>query len=606
MKDWVFPYIKQHKGLMLVTIVLGVIGVTSGAMLLFISGYLISKSSLRPDNIMLVYVPIVATRAFSIGQAVFLYLERLVGHDVVLRIVEKMRTKLYRVTEPQALFIRSHLQTGDLLGVLSEDIEHLQNLYLRTIFPSVIAVFIYAALAITLSFFDWIFAIMMILVLGVIIFLVPFVSLLIIQRKHIVLKQGRNSLYQKLTDAVLGLSDWQASGRTGEFLEQYSVKENELMQNEKFIKRYHYMRDLFVQLIVGIAIVMMIFWTAGQAEIGQIAPTLIAAFVLMILSVSAALIPVSDAVERIPSYKDSVERIASVENAMFSEVREGTSFEDKNRGVGKSVTFLYKELRASENLSSVTVEEKKNARSNEDVSIIFDDVTYQYPGSNKLVLNSLSLTIPMGKKVAILGKSGVGKSTLLKLLTGAIEPTEGRVVIGNEAACTDFLGDKIAVLNQKPHLFDTSVSNNVRIGRDEAEEDEIYAALEQAQIASLIDTLPQGVSTSMHEMGKRFSGGERQRIAFARVLLQNTPIIILDEPTIGLDPKTEFALLQTMFEAAKEKTVIWVTHHLAGIDQMDEIIFIENGRITMQGSHEILYKTNEKYKRLYDMDMGGF
>ena len=103
-------------------------------------------------------------------------------------------------------------------------------------------------------------------------------------------------------------------------------------------------------------------------------------------------------------------------------------------------------------------------------------------------------------------------------------------------------------------------------------------------------------------MGHRFSGGERQRIALARVLLQETPIVIFDEPTIGLDPKTEYALIYTMFTAAKDKTVIWVTHHLAGIEGMDEIIFLEEGGIAMQGNHQTLFSASEKYRALYEMD----
>lgn len=105
---------------------------------------------------MVVYVPIVATRAFSIGQAVFHYIERLVGHDVVLRILEKMRTRLYRIVEPQALFFRSRFQTGDMLGVLSEDIEHLQNLYLRTIFPSILALVVYSIFVLVIGAFDFV------------------------------------------------------------------------------------------------------------------------------------------------------------------------------------------------------------------------------------------------------------------------------------------------------------------------------------------------------------------------------------------------------------------------------------------------------------------
>ncbi|MDM5188202.1 thiol reductant ABC exporter subunit CydC [Bacillus sp. DX4.1] len=576
MKNWVQPYIEQNKGRMLLTIALGVLGVSSGAMLLFISGYLISKSSLQPVNIMVVYVPIVATRAFSIGQAVFHYIERLVGHDVVLRILEKMRTKLYRVIEPQALFLRSRYQTGDLLGVLSEDIEHLQNLYLRTVFPSILALAIYSVFVGVLGAFDWLFALMMGLMLAVIIFLIPFVSLMMTKHHHVALKQGRSRLYQKLTDAVFGLADWQASGRTTEFVKDYSEQDFELLRVEKKMKRWQHIRDGLIHLTVGIVVISMIIWTGDQAQSEQIASTVIAAFILMTLSVTNALIPVSDAIERIPSYRDSLVRITNVEDAP------ALSFE------GKHVSKV-------ENISLQT---------QQPVVIQLEDVSYRYPESKESVLKNLSLTIPVGKKVAILGKSGTGKSTMLKLLTGALHPTNGRVLIEGNEAHTDFLAQYVSVLNQKPHLFDTTIGNNIRIGRPDAEDKDIWNVVEQAQISSLISSLPEGLQTKMHEMGKRFSGGERQRIAFARTLLQETPVIVLDEPTIGLDPKTEYALLETMFTAAKDKTVIWVTHHLVGIEHMDEIIFLENGQIAMQGNHEQLLATNKKYRELYDMDRG--
>ena len=233
MSSWIKTYIQQNKGRMTVTIFLGLLGVSSGAMLLFISGYLISKSALRPENVMAVYVPIVATRAFSIGQAVFHYLERLVGHDVVLRILEKMRTKLYRIVEPQALFFRSRFQTGDMLGVLSEDIEHLQNLYLRTIFPSILALVVYSIFVVVIGAFDVVFALIAACMLAIIVFLLPFVSLLLMKQHHVTLKQGRSRLYQQLTDAVFGLSDWQASGRKDEFIDKYVEQNAQLLKTEK-------------------------------------------------------------------------------------------------------------------------------------------------------------------------------------------------------------------------------------------------------------------------------------------------------------------------------------------------------------------------------------
>ncbi|MGH0507613.1 thiol reductant ABC exporter subunit CydC [Bacillus paranthracis] len=573
MSNWIKPYIQQNKGRMTVTIFLGLLGVSSGAMLLFISGYLISKSALRPENVMAVYVPIVATRAFSIGQAVFHYVERLVGHDVVLRILEKMRTKLYGIVEPQALFFRSRFQTGDMLGVLSEDIEHLQNLYLRTIFPSILALVVYSIFVLVIGTFDVVFALIAACMLAIIVFLLPFISLLLMKKHHVTLKQGRNRLYQKLTDAVFGLSDWQASGRKDEFIDKYVDQNAQLLKTEKRMKRWNHIRDSIIQLVVGIVVISMIIWTGNEAASEQIAPTVIAAFVLMTLSVTNALIPLSDAIDRIPSYVESAHRLNQVE--------------------GNGVLQDEKELPRD-----------KDYVAPKHIDIELNHVSYRYPDSNEFVLKDVSLQIKAGKKIAILGRSGTGKSTLLKLLTGALSPLQGEILLNSEHAHTNLLSKYISVLNQKPHLFDTTIGNNVRIGKPEATDEEIWNALEKAQLASHVASLPNRLQTKMHEMGKRFSGGERQRVAFARTLMQEAPIIVLDEPTIGLDPKTELSLIETMFSATEEKTVIWITHHLVGIEHVDEVIFLDRGQIVMQGSHEQLLKENEKYRKLYELDKG--
>src|SRR5262249_29162981 len=149
----------------------------------------------------------------------------------------------------------------------------------------------------------------------------------------------------------------------------------------------------------------------------------------------------------------------------------------------------------------------------------------------------------------------------------------------------DHIPQLISVLNQSPHLFDTTVANNIRLGRPDAADEEVSRAAEAARLAPLMATLPEGLNTPMRETGQRFSGGERQRVALARVLLQNTPILILDEPTVGLDPRTERELMSTIFQTTKGKSLLWVTHHLANAEHMDEIIFMEHGRILMRGTH---------------------
>lgn len=570
MKDWVHPYVKQYKGRLLLACLFGFLGIASGAMLLFTSGYLISKSALRPENVMLIYIPIVAVRAFSIGQAAFPYVEKLVSHDLVLRILAHMRKRLYHIVEPQALFLRSRYQTGDLLSVLSDDIEHLQDLYLRSIIPSVLGVFVYTVLIIVLGVFDIVFAFMMVFILGILVFLVPMISFYRTKKTHVQLKKERQTLYEQVTDAIFGLTDWQASGRTEEFLQRQQHNDEKLIKTERKIQNWTHLRNAILQFVIGIVVILMLLWANKQADLGTITPTLIAAFTLMALSVTDALTPVSDAVEHLPIYKDSIKRIQQVEQTEVS----------------------------------LDVPNRNTWESNQHPDIALQGVDYQYPQSEKKVIRDLTFSIEAGKKIAVLGKSGTGKSTLLKLIAGALQPTDGKILIGNEEMHSDLLGKAVSVLNQKPHLFDTTIENNIRIGKPDATDKEIISVIEQAQLSELVASLPKGMATSMEEMGNRFSGGERQRIAFARVLLQNTPIMLVDEATIGLDPNTEKDLMDTLLQATTDKTVVWVTHHLAGVEKMDEIIFLQDGNIAIRGNHDDLLKTNTHYQKLYQMDQG--
>lgn len=572
MKAWILPYIQLHKGRMALAVFFGFLGISSAAMLLFVSGYLISKSALKPENIMIVYVPIVSVRAFSIGQAVFPYLEKLTSHDIVLRILAVYRRRLYTVLEPQAVFLESRYKTGDILHVLAEDIERLQDFYIKTLFPSIVGIVIYAILGLVIGFFDWLFMLLMLFILGVIVFLVPIIAYHVMKRRHLEVKERRGKLYQSMTDAMFGRFDWLVSGRADEVLSNIRDENNELINKENRIQRMMHLRDGFLRFVSGIAIVLMMLWANLQAEEGAISSTIIAALVLMMFSVTDALLPLSGAVEEIPVYRDAVQRIQHME---VPTKQDNDVDEDMSRVSKHPLIKL------------------------EDVSYTYDSETEAAP-----VIDQLNLLIPPGRKVAVLGKSGTGKSTLLKLLSGLVPADKGKVLLDGVRIGPYILSQQVSVLNQKPHLFHTTIANNVRIGKQDATEDEIRRALGQAQVLDMIEQLPKGMHTQMDEMGERFSGGEQQRIAFARVLIQDTPILLCDEPTTGLDPRTERELLGTILQAAKNKTIVWVTHHLAGAELMDEVIFLDEGNIKLSGSHEVLLETSDYYRRLYEMDKG--
>ncbi|MFD2209705.1 thiol reductant ABC exporter subunit CydC [Virgibacillus halophilus] len=576
MKTLLIPYLKKYTWPFTTALIFGLLGIASGAMLLFVSGYLISKSALQVENVMLIYVPIVAVRAFSISKAVFPYLEKLTSHDLVLRILATMRTKLYHLVEPHAIFLHSRYKTGDLLAVLAEDIAHLQDLFIRTIIPGILGVVLYTLVIIIFGAFDWTFALLLGLLLGALVFLIPLFSLLQTKQRHVTQKTSRNRLYQQLTDAIFGMADWQASGRTTQLLADLQARDDHLQREQRLLQRFSHWRDAATQFIIGITIVAVMIWISIQTGSGVFSNTMIAAFTLMIFSITDALMPLSQAASELPSYTDSVKRLQQLA--------------DDN-----SVTQSQKSI-------DIRSEVTEKHVSTGDIQLT--NVSFQYAAAQKRVLDHISLNIEAGRKIAVLGQSGTGKSTLLLLLAGMLEPTSGYINVGGIPMNSSLISKSVSILNQKPHLFDTTIENNIRIGKPDATDSQIAKVIKEAQLSNLIDSLPNGLQTNMHEMGNRFSGGQRQRIALARVLLQDTPILLVDEATNGLDPATETELINTMLTAANNKTIIWVTHHLAGVENMDEIIFLKNGSIHLQGSHDALFKHSSYYRKLYVMDRG--
>ncbi|WP_339305071.1 thiol reductant ABC exporter subunit CydC [Paenibacillus sp. FSL R5-0519] len=586
--SWIAPYVAQYRWRFIAVIALGTCAALCAVLLLFTSGFLISKSALRPENILMVYVPIVGVRAFGIFRAVFRYIERLAGHDAVLRVLADQRVKLYRILEPQALFLRSRMQTGDVLGALADDVERLQDIYLRTVFPAVTALVMYGGAVIAFGSVDLGFAVWMGLYMLFLVAVLPAISLKVTWKWRVRLKKENSRLYTRLTDGVLGLGDWLASGRATEFVQQQEEAEEQVDTVRRKLRRWTRWRDLMAQCVIGLMVISVTLWTGNAASGGQLPAVMIAAFVLVLFPLTESLLPVGDAVEHLPQYQESLDRLKQLEGKSDLQGQTGV---DGVGGTGDSDRRI--RLRIPPKLRA-------------DIEI--NRVSYRYAAGDSYAVHDVSLHLPQGKRLAILGRSGGGKSTLLKLIQGALLPSAGNILINNAPVQTldESVPDVIAVLNQSPHLFDTTVANNLRIGRAHATDEEIRQVAAQVGLSGLIESLPQGYDTPMLETGLRFSGGERQRIALARVLLRETPVVIFDEPTVGLDPVTERELMRTILDSLQGKTMIWVTHHLIGAEQMDELIFMENGQIAMQGSHEQLLAGEERYRRLIELDRPGW
>ena len=566
--------IKKNKSVMTLVVILGILSTVSGAALMYVSGFLISKSSLRIGNILMLQVPTVLTRTFSLSQSTFAYLQRLTSHNLVLGIIEKMRSRVYKILEPHALKLKKEYKSGDLLGLIAEDIEHLQNIYLKTIFPSIVSLVLYVVFVTLMFGYDMSYAILATLFGLFIIFIVPFVSLTFTRRNFQVMKEAKYDLYKNFTSAIFGISDWISSNRVNDFMNEYQEKETRLLKKETKIKIFVHFRENLVNFIAGLTVFYMVYSCWSMTLNDSIENVYIASFCMMALSVMSVSVMTSESVAHIPGYEVSIKRVKDFYANEQDDVDIDKALENKEGNV-----------------------------------IDIENVTFAYE-NRKNVLDNISLSIKKGEKVAILGRSGVGKSTLVKLLTGTYTDYTGSISVLGKVPTEKMLGTKISLLNQKPYLFDMTIRENLKLAlldkKEEVTDDEINSkieeSLEKSQLTRLISELPEGINTNVFETGSRFSGGERQRIAFARTLIQNNELLLLDEPTVGLDPKTEHELLKTIFETNRDKTIVWITHHLNSIKYMDRIIFIKDGKVEMNGTHEELYQTNEKYRKLYDMD----
>ena len=236
-------------------------------------------------------------------------------------------------------------------------------------------------------------------------------------------------------------------------------------------------------------------------------------------------------------------------------------------------------------------------------NINFDRVVFKYEGSDTPVLDGLSLKIGAGKNIAIVGPSGSGKSTLLNLILRLYEPNEGKVTIDGvdiRRVTRDSLRRSMAVVFQENMLFNMSLRENIRLGKDGATDAEVEDAAKKAEIHRYIMTLPQKYDTVVGERGDTLSGGQRQRIAIARAIVRNPSVLLLDEATSALDQTTEAAINRTLLKVAKGRTMIFSTHRLTSVVDMDEIIVISNGKAIERGPHAELLKANGMYRKLWD------
>lgn len=526
----------------LLSMLLGVLTVASSIGLMMTSAWLISKCALQP-SIADLGVSIVAVRFFGISRAGFRYLERLVSHDTTFRVLAKLRVDFYRAIEPLAPARLSKFQTGDLLGRVVADVGSLQEIYLRAIAPPVVALVTAVAVIVLFAAFNWLTAFTMLVFLLITGIALPLYAERQSRSVGHALIDNRAALNTALIDNIQGIADILAYGLEDErtsTLETLSDTTAALQQRLNLVESVS--SGALTVLINGAALAVLV------SALPYVDGIFLATLTLGTFAAFEAVMPLTDAARHGIVSVNAAQRLIDVTHATPAVV-------DPARPADPPTTF----------------------------DLVISGLTFQYASLSVPVFDQLDLTVPQGEHIAILGSSGSGKSTLVNLLARFWEYSTGSIRLGgvelNMLRQTTARG-LIAVLSQQTYLFNTSILDNIRIAQPTASDAAVIAAAEKAQLAEFVAQQPDGYETLVGENGAALSGGERRRIALARVLLTNAPIVVLDEPTAYLDTPTERAILTTMFDVLAERTLILLTHRRTLLERVEHVYRVEQHRLT--------------------------
>ena len=602
---WVKPYFARYKKTLFLALFLGVLTLGFASALMFTSGWLIGGSAEMPYSILLLGTPLLCVRVFGVGKPLLQYAERLTSHDWVLKMTSSLRVKLYRAFDAQGIFFHSLYRLGDALGLLAEDIGHIQNLYLRTVFPVVIAWILGLLLVIGFGLYTWWMGLVVPVLLVLELVVVPLISASLNgarQAKHKALKA---SLYTEITDDTLGITDWILSGRYSDYVARHQKTQTSLRDLERAGHAFDKRRDVILQILFALGAVIVVVWAAFSfgGQTGGNANWILA-FVLGYFPLIDAFAPLSAAATEARAHQDSVQRLNELPSV---DTKPLAKMSAKPR-ILKESPVCDEESASPENQNTDHLSSPERPRIQE---IRLEKVSFSYPQTKRLLLDNFSLSLPAQEKVAILGKSGAGKSTLASLIRGDLAPTKGKVLLidseGNQIAPSELHTDAsryFGVIQQRTYVFNTTLRDNLLIGNPHASDELLTEALQKVGLSSLLERLPQGLDTIVDEAGLRFSGGERHRVALARVLLQDAPLVILDEPMVGLDPLTEQQVLDSVFSTLKGKTILMITHHLQGVSAMDRVLFLEKGRLKLDGHPQDLVHHNSYFQQLLSLEQG--
>ncbi|HTW12409.1 MAG TPA: thiol reductant ABC exporter subunit CydC [Solirubrobacteraceae bacterium] len=530
------------------SIALGFGAVMAAAGLLACSGYLISRAAQRPDILALTAV-ITAVRAFGLARALLRYGERLVSHDLALRVLSRLRAGFYALLAPLGVAALGTRRQGDLLSRFVADVDTLQDLYLRALAPPVVALMVIIAAGVIAFVMLPIAGLVIVAALLITALVVPALTAAVVASASRRQAAARAALTDALVDSLEGSVELAVAGRAHERVEWIRGLSDNLTRIARRDALAAAGATTLSALMTGMTVVVVLLVAIPAVHSHSLSPVLLAAVAMLVLAVFEGLAPLPVAARTLRGCAESARRLTAM----------------------------------AEITPTVSNPLRPRLLSDRQPELKLDQVSFAY-GPDP-ILRDLTVSFEPGCRVALTGSSGAGKTTLAHLLVRFADPTTGRITLGDTDLKDLELHDVrrlIVLAAQDAHVFTTTVRENLLLANREATEEQLWGALATVQLDRFVRQLPDGIDTLVGEDGDLLSGGERQRLTLARALISDAAFLILDEPTAHLDDTTAAALMHAIDRAAGGRGLIVISHRADDLVGFDTTLNLSDGTLAQR------------------------
>jgi ATP-binding cassette, subfamily C, bacterial CydC len=557
------------RGQLVLSVLAGAAATGCGVALLATSGFLLARASQHP-SILAISAAVVAVRVFSIGRGVSRYLERLTSHDVAFRVLADIRVAIYRRLERLAPAGLAAFRSGDLLAALISDVDATQDLFIRGIGPPLAAALVGAG-AVTACLLVFAPA-GGVLALGLLAAgaAVPPLAVAASRRAARATAAARGELSAAVIDLLSGAADLHAFGAQDAALAAAAEADRKLTALARRHAAATGLGSGLISALTGLTVWGVLVLGVAAVGHGTLTRVPLAVLTLTALASFEAVTLMPAAALALGSARASARRIGSI-------------------------------LDAPDPVADPPAPRPLPAGP---VHVRLSGVQVRYEPDGPLALDGLDLDLPPGRRVALIGPSGAGKSTVAALLLRFLDPIGGSITLNGTGLASYAAAPVRTIIGgcpQDPHIFNASIRDNLKLARPAATSDELAAAAAAARLLPWIQSLPAGWDTPVGAHGAAISGGERQRLALARALLADPAVLILDEPTAHLDPEARAALTADLLALTAGRATLLITHELEGLDQVDEIIVLDHGKVAQRGTHEQLIRVSGPYRQLHEV-----